>query len=137
MATGQTAAEPREGPGNNEVTDATAERHDRALAVVQRLLRDRRVRAYAVHTISLKLSGDGRPFPRGEHKRYVPELVAYSDAGRMVATVAVGPRTGCYLVSRNGIGLQPVRGPQQVVDLILSDCSGAGSWRCGRFSSSM
>ncbi|MFJ2031560.1 hypothetical protein [Streptosporangium sp. NPDC087985] len=105
------------------ISDATAEKHDGALAAVQRLLKVRGVRSYVVHTIALKLPGDGRPFLLGERKRYAPELVVRSDAGGVAATVTMGPRSGCYLVSiPNGPDLQAVRSghPEKVVNLVLA-----------------
>ncbi|WP_329428871.1 hypothetical protein OG339_06355 [Streptosporangium sp. NBC_01495] len=68
----------------------------------------------------------GRPIQLGEAKRYAPELVVHSDAGR-VATVTMGARSGCYLVSLPGSDLQTVREPQQVADLILTARPGGRS----------
>jgi hypothetical protein len=126
MATGPMATEPRAGGHENEeVTDATAAKHDKALAVVQRLLSVQGVRSCLVHTISLKLVGDGRPYPLGQRRRLAPELVVTGSQGRRDATVSVGPRSGCYLVSlRNGPGPETERDLQQVVDLILTVRSG-------------
>lgn len=111
-----------------ECSDTTAERHDRALAVVQRLLKVHGVRSYAIHTIALKLSGDdGRPIPLGKPKLYAPELVVHGNAGR-VATVTMGARSGCYLISLRGDpDPQTVREPQQVADLILTARPGGRS----------
>ncbi|MET8340271.1 hypothetical protein [Streptosporangium canum] len=56
-------------------------------------------------------------------RRYPPELTVTGSQGWCDATVTVGPRSGCYLVSlRNGSDLQKVRGeqPEKVVDLILA-----------------
>ncbi|WP_371780387.1 hypothetical protein [Streptosporangium subroseum] len=126
MTTGQAVTESHAGRyGDDEVSDATAEKHDKALAVVQRLLSVRGVRSCLVHTISLKLFGDGRPYPLGQRRRLAPELVVTGSQGRRGATVSVGPRSGCYLVSlRNGPGPETVRDPHQVVDLILTARSG-------------
>ncbi|WP_371783525.1 hypothetical protein [Streptosporangium subroseum] len=105
---------------DDEVSDATATRHDAALASVQRLLKARGVRSYVVHTIVLRLFGDGRPYALGQRRRHAPELAVHGNAGWMVATVTMGPRSGCYLISAgNNTDLQTVREPQQVVDLIL------------------
>jgi hypothetical protein len=123
MATGQTATGFRtKGHENDEVTDATAEKHDQALAAVQRLLKVQGVRSYAVHTIGLKLTDDaGRLIPLEKPKRHVPELVVHNNAGWVDATVTIGPRSGCYLVSlRGGPDLETVREPRQVADLILT-----------------
>ncbi|AWS47190.1 hypothetical protein [Streptosporangium sp. 'caverna'] len=107
----------------DSVTDATAEQHDKALAVVQRLLKARGVRAYAAHTIGLRLLGTGGLHPLGESRRYAPELIVHSGAGWVFATVTVGARSGCYLVSLwNGFDLRTVKRehPEKVADLILS-----------------
>lgn len=77
-----------------ECSDATAEKYDRALTAVQRLLKVRGARSYVVHTHCLKLFGDGRPFPLGTLKRYTPELVVHSDAGGVIAVVTMGPLAG-------------------------------------------
>ncbi|WP_371784664.1 hypothetical protein [Streptosporangium subroseum] len=121
MTSGQTATEPHtRGHEDEEVTDSMAEKHDKALAVVQRLLSVRGVRSYVVHTISLKIFGDGRPYPLGQRGRFAPELVVAGPPGWR-ATVIVGSRSGCYLVSiRNGPDLQTVREPQRVADLLLT-----------------
>lgn len=106
-----------------EISDATAEKYDGALAAVQRLLKIRGVRSYVVHTIVLRLFSDGRPFPLGQCERHAPELVVRSDAGWVASTVTVGPRSGCYLVSiPNGPDLQTVRSghPEKVANLILA-----------------
>ncbi|WP_433366886.1 hypothetical protein [Streptosporangium sp. CA-115845] len=111
------------------LVDAKAEQHDKALAIVQQLLKARGIRSYAVHTIGLKLTGDdGRPIPLEKPKRHVPELVVHNDVGWVDATVTIGPRSGCYLVSlRNGPGLETVREPRQVADLILTAQPGGRS----------
>jgi hypothetical protein len=111
----------------NSVTDATAEQHDKALAAVQRLLKARGVRAYAVHTVGLTLFGTDGLHLLGEHKRHAPELIVHNGAGRVVATVTMGPRSGCYLVSLwNGFDLRTVKRehPEKVADLILAIHSG-------------
>ncbi|WP_433245343.1 hypothetical protein ACQPYK_43270 [Streptosporangium sp. CA-135522] len=125
MATGQTTAEScTEGHEDHEVTDTTAEKHDRALAVVQRLLKASEIRTQVVHRISLKLFGDGRPSPQGKLRRHAPELIAYGDAGWTVATVAMGRRSGYYLISLPAVGVtsQIVNAdqPHAVVDLVLA-----------------
>ncbi|WP_371782755.1 hypothetical protein [Streptosporangium subroseum] len=124
MTSGQTVTESRAGGHEEEqVSDATAEKHDQALAVVQRLLSVRGVRSCVVHTIALRLFGDGRPFPRGSLGRYAPELVVRSGAGWVVATVSVGSRSGCFLVSmRDGRDIEtaPAGDPEKVANLILS-----------------
>ncbi|WP_326645276.1 hypothetical protein OG884_12670 [Streptosporangium sp. NBC_01755] len=104
------------------MTDATAEKHDAALAVVQRLLKVQGVHSYAVHTIALKPAENGKPWPLSQRTRYAPELVVHGEAGWLTASVSIGTRSGCYLVSlRNGPGLQTVRReqPEKVVNLVL------------------
>ncbi|MDP9866354.1 MULTISPECIES: hypothetical protein [Streptosporangium] len=111
------------------VDEVTAEEQDKALAVVQRLLRERGIRARCHHKITLGLISDGEaPWPdrasmQSWLKRYSPELVVTGSQGWCDATVSVGPRSGCYLVAlRDESGLQKVRGehPEKVVDLILA-----------------
>ncbi|MFI6450311.1 hypothetical protein ACIBF6_02055 [Streptosporangium amethystogenes] len=96
---------------------------------MQQLLKAHGVRSYAVHTISLKLSGEeGRPIPLGKRKLYAPELVVRGGAGSVTATVTMAARSGCYLVSlRGGPDLQTVREPHQVADLILTARPGGRS----------
>ncbi|MEV4753269.1 hypothetical protein ACFPKZ_13385 [Streptosporangium amethystogenes subsp. fukuiense] len=112
-----------------ECSDATAEKHAGALGAVQQLLKVEGVHSYAVHTIGLKLSGEeGRPILLGKPKLYAPELVVCGGAGSVTATVTMGARSGCYLVSlRDGPDLQTVREPQQVANLILTARPGSGS----------
>ncbi|MEV6868270.1 hypothetical protein AB0M44_45730 [Streptosporangium subroseum] len=125
MTLGQTAIEPHtRGHEDEEVSDATAEKHDKALACVQRLLSVRGVRSYVLHTVTLKLFGDGRPYPLEQRRRLAPELTVIGSQGWCDATVSVGPRSGCYLVSLDGRGLETLREPQRVVDLILASRSG-------------
>ncbi|GAA4235325.1 hypothetical protein FHR32_006740 [Streptosporangium album] len=111
------------------VDEATAEIQDKALAVVQRLLKDRGIHARCHHTISLGLFASreaawpDKPPLRSWMDRYPPELAVAGPQGWRDATVTVGPRSGHYLVSlRNGPDLQKVRSdrPEKVVDLILS-----------------
>ncbi|MEU3168734.1 hypothetical protein [Streptosporangium sp. NPDC006930] len=111
------------------VDEATVESHDKALAVVQRLLTERGIRAHRHHTISLGLFADSeaawpdQPPLRSWMERYPPELTVKGPQGWCVATVTVGARSGSYLVSlRDGAGLQAVRSehPEQVVALIVA-----------------
>lgn len=112
------------------VDDATAENQDKALAVVQRLLKAKGVRARRHHTISLGLFAsrvDAMAWPDGPVlrswlKRYPPELTVTGPQGWCEARVTVGARSGCYLVClRNGPELRKVGGkqPEKVVDLIM------------------
>jgi hypothetical protein len=118
------------------VDKATAEGHDRALAVVQLLLIERGIRARRHQTICLSLYGNrldalicpDRPHPRSRLDRYPPELAVIGPEGRRTAVVTVGPRSGCYLVSlRGGSDLPAVRRahPERVVELILAAGSDA------------
>ncbi|MEU8377611.1 hypothetical protein [Streptosporangium sp. NPDC048865] len=113
------------------VDEATAARHDRALAVVQRLLIERGIRAHRHHTINLgffaaRPGAPGRPARPGLHPRtdrHPPALTVMAQ-GRRAATVTIGPRSGCYLVSvRSGPNLHAVRReqPHRVVELIVTD----------------
>ncbi|MEV6861838.1 hypothetical protein AB0M44_12650 [Streptosporangium subroseum] len=130
MTTGQTVTEPRTGGHrDDEITDATAEKYGRVLAKVQRLLKVRGVRSFIVHTHSLKLFGDGRPLPQGSLGRHAPELVVRSRAGWVVATVTVGSRSGCYLVSmRDSKDTEtvPSESPEKVAGLFLPAQFGGG-----------
>ncbi|MBG0824917.1 hypothetical protein HS048_29905 [Planomonospora sp. ID91781] len=82
-----------------EVSDLVAETYGKALAVLQRLLKPHGFRAVRVHTIGMRLRGDGMPWPKASVTHHAPDLTVYGDAGRVVATVTVGLRAGCYLVS--------------------------------------
>ncbi|MEV6859909.1 hypothetical protein AB0M44_02705 [Streptosporangium subroseum] len=90
---------------------------------MQRTLSVRGVRSYVVHTITLKLFGDGRPAPLGQRSRVAPELNVRSRAGMVVATVSVGSRSGSFLVSMRDsrdIETVPATNPEKVAKLILS-----------------
>jgi hypothetical protein len=106
------------------ISDVVAERHDFALGRVLPLLRTSGISAHIVHTLRLQLFGDGRPLPRGDLRRYAPELVAYSEAGWRIATVTVGPRSRCYLVSlpTAGVTSQMVDAdrPTVVAEMVLA-----------------
>ncbi|WP_440100002.1 hypothetical protein [Streptosporangium sp. H16] len=117
----ETSAEERTHP---EVSAFVAETHDKALAVVQQLLKVKDVHTHAVHAIALKSDEDDKPWPPTQRTRRAPELVAHSRQGWEVATVTVGPRSGCYVVSLPAVGvtaqLVNANQPQAVVDLILA-----------------
>lgn len=113
------------------VDEATAENQDRALAVVQRLLQERGIRARCHHTIGLGLYAnrmDGvvwpdRPALRSWLERYPPELIVTDPRGREEATVTIGPRSGCYLVCLRDDPEPRTVGeerPEGVVELILA-----------------
>ncbi|MER5644102.1 recombinase family protein [Streptosporangium sp. NPDC002524] len=120
----QSSLPPSRPPAEAAISDATAEGHDKALAVVQRLLKTKEIHAYTVHTIALKLGQDGTPWPLGQRTRRPPELVAHSREGWEVATVTVGLRSGFFVVSLPSVGVtaQLVNAdqPHAVVDLILA-----------------
>ncbi|MDP9843228.1 hypothetical protein [Streptosporangium lutulentum] len=104
------------------------EEFNRALANVQRLLKDAGIHSYSVRTVGLKLLGSGGPYPIGHIRWHVPELFVRSDAGWLIATVTMGTRSGCYLVSvPGGTGLQTAREPEQVAHLILTPPPGGTS----------
>ncbi|MGW4426261.1 hypothetical protein [Streptosporangium sp. NPDC004631] len=87
--------------------ETTVDRQSKALIVVQRLLQKRGIRVRLDHTISLGLFA-GRPdttqWPdkppvRSWLIRRPPELVVIDSVGRRQATVIMGPRTECYVIS--------------------------------------
>ncbi|WP_433246244.1 hypothetical protein ACQPYK_44880 [Streptosporangium sp. CA-135522] len=112
------------------IDEATAERHDRALAVVQRLLAERGIHAQCHHTISLGLFASRTDEITWPHRplrcwldRYPPELAVIGPQGGHDVTVTIGPRSGSYLVSRRSdLDPQVVRSehPEKVVALILA-----------------
>jgi hypothetical protein len=113
-----------------ECSDKTADKHDRALAVVQRVLKARGVRSYVIHLHSLSLFGDGRPFPLGKRRRYTPELVIHGDTGWVIAAVTMGSRSGCYMVSMprgSGVETVPSERPERVANLVLAALPGGRS----------
>ncbi|GAT69113.1 hypothetical protein PS9374_04783 [Planomonospora sphaerica] len=112
------------------VDETTAERQDRALAVVQRLLRERGIRARCQHTISLGLFADraaGHSWPDRPMRRYwvdhfPPELAVLGPQGECDATVTVDSCSGYLVWLRTASGLQPFRNddPHLVVNLITA-----------------
>ncbi|MFC4590380.1 hypothetical protein [Sphaerisporangium corydalis] len=123
MATGQTATDLRpDWVEDDGISESTAEKHNEALDLVQRLLAARGVRSFAVRTIRLKLSSE-RPSRRLQ-TRLGPELVVPGGDGQPVAMVNVGARSGCYLVTLRGDrpGMHTVnqQSPQRAADLILA-----------------
>ncbi|GAA3421296.1 hypothetical protein [Streptosporangium vulgare] len=109
------------------VDEITVQTHDEALAVVQRLLAERGIRAHRHHTISLGLftvpetTWPDRPPLRSWMNRYPPELAVIGSRGRD-ATVTIGACSGCYLVAVRGSDTETVRcdEPERVLDLILA-----------------
>ncbi|MER5643225.1 hypothetical protein [Streptosporangium sp. NPDC002524] len=86
-----------------------------------RLVRAQGVRTSIVHRVGLRLYGHRPdPFPRDD--RF--ELVVRGRDGGEVATVTVGDRSGCFMVTLPTVaaGCRPVSAgrPQAVVDLILA-----------------
>jgi hypothetical protein len=85
------------------VDEAAVEIHDKALAVVQRLLTERGIRAHRHHTISLGLFANraaawpDQPPLRSWMERHPPELTVKGPQGWCEATVTMGPRSGSYL----------------------------------------
>ncbi|MFC4012599.1 hypothetical protein ACFOY2_35580 [Nonomuraea purpurea] len=43
-------------------------------------------------------------YSNGETLWHPPELIVYADAGRRIATVTIGPRSGSYAVELAGVG---------------------------------
>jgi hypothetical protein len=109
--TPQPAAEDR------AVTEAAVERQDRALAVVQRLLKEQGIRSRRDHRISLGLFANrvdlvwpDRTVPRSWTRRYPPELVVIDPQGQCTATVTIEQRSGCHLLAlHDGFDSEPVR----------------------------
>ncbi|MFI6886499.1 hypothetical protein [Streptosporangium canum] len=112
------------------VDEATAEDQDKALAVVQRLLKERGIRSRCHHTISLgmfashtdEVTWPNRPF-RSWLDRHPPELAVIGPQGGHDVTVTIGSRSGSYLVSLPSTpDPQIVRSehPEKVVALILA-----------------
>ncbi|GHE38589.1 hypothetical protein GCM10017673_46200 [Streptosporangium violaceochromogenes] len=111
------------------VGEKVVESQDKALAVVQRLLREQGIRSRCHHVISLGLSAAregeagavGASGPSFWLERFPPELVVTGPQGWREATVTVGERSGVYLLAlRDGPGLQKVRQgePEKVAGLI-------------------
>ncbi|MBB2913163.1 hypothetical protein FHS43_004461 [Streptosporangium becharense] len=104
--------------------------HDGALAVVQRLLNERGIRAWLQHTLKLELRADREadyawpdaPPLRIHLERYAPELVVTGAAGAREATIVVGPDAAFYLVLLRCGSLHTVESqhPEQVADLITA-----------------
>lgn len=117
------------------VTEAAAERQDRALAVVQRLLKERGIPSRRDHRISLGLFANrvdlvwpDRTVPRSWARRYPPELVVTDSQGRLTATVTIERRSGRYLLAlHGGLDSEPVRTHEagKVVVLITQAASQA------------
>ncbi|GAA4209140.1 hypothetical protein GCM10022252_75210 [Streptosporangium oxazolinicum] len=103
-----------------------AQEPSRALAAVRQLLEERGFRSYPVQTITLKLSDNGRPITYGLPDMHEPELVVRGD-GAVTATVSMGERSGCYLVSLRGGPVHTAREAQEAADLILAARPGGGS----------
>lgn len=109
------------------VDETTVQIQDEALAVVQRLLTERGIRAHRHHTISLGLftipetAWPDRSPLRSWMNRYPPELAVIGSQGRD-ATVTIGACSSCYLVSVRGNATETVRcdEPERVLDLVLA-----------------
>ncbi|GAA4198830.1 hypothetical protein GCM10022252_49860 [Streptosporangium oxazolinicum] len=91
------------------------------LSNLARLVRAQGIRTSIIHCVGLRLYGDRPdPFPRSD--RF--ELVAHSRGGWEIATVTMGDRSGCFMVSLPtvAVGCQQVNAdqPHAVVDLILA-----------------
>lgn len=113
----QSTPYPRPAQEDKTVTETTAEKQDRALAAVQRLLKQVGIRSRRDHKISLGLfthrvnpawpdSADLRSWTR----RYPPELVVTDSQGKLTATVTIERRSGAYLLVLHGThDREPVR----------------------------
>lgn len=114
------------------VDEATVELHDKALAVVQRLLIERGIRAHRHHTISLGLFANSaaawpdQPPLRSWMERHPPELAVIGPQGGCSVTVTMGPLPGSYLVTRHSNPnpqIIRIERPEKVVDLIAESMS--------------
>ncbi|MEV6983844.1 hypothetical protein AB0M95_21655 [Sphaerisporangium sp. NPDC051017] len=100
------------------VTEAAVEKQDRALAVVQRLLKERGIGSRRDHRISLGLfahriddaAWPDRTIPWSWTRQYPPELVVTDAKGQHTATVTIERRSGRYLLVLHGShDSEPVR----------------------------
>lgn len=114
------------------IDEKTAETQDKALAVLQQLLKERGVRSRCHQVISLGLfanrqdatSWPDKPPVRSWLSRCPPELVVIDPAGRGDVTVTMGARAECYSVCpHNAPAPQAVsrKQPEKAVELILAN----------------
>lgn len=111
--------------------ETTTESQDKALAVVQRLLKTRGVRAQYHQTISMALFANRPDVLYRPHKPplqqwltwHPPELVVRDASGRRAVTVTMGAHADCYMIC---LHMPPTsqtvsrQRAEKVVELILS-----------------
>ncbi|MEZ7127032.1 hypothetical protein ACBR40_17015 [Nonomuraea sp. AD125B] len=79
------------------VTEAEADRQRAALdGVLKHLAKTVDLHAELITRIAIDC--ERQPESSAEKRRYPPALLVYADAGRRVATVSIGERSGSYLV---------------------------------------
>ncbi|MED7922722.1 hypothetical protein SMD20_00640 [Nonomuraea sp. LP-02] len=79
------------------VTKAEADRQRAALDRVLEPMTET-VGVHAELITRIALDCERRPEPSAEKRRHPPTLLVYADAGRRVATVTIGERSGSYLI---------------------------------------
>ncbi|MGA4993535.1 hypothetical protein [Nonomuraea bangladeshensis] len=119
------------------VTEAEADRQRAALdGVLKHLAKTVGVHAELITRIAIDC--ERQPEPSAEKRRYPPALLVYADAGRRVATVTIGERSGNYLVElarmaapvadipRDWIAVVPAHLPDQAALVIAqhAGCTG-------------
>ncbi|GAA4210505.1 hypothetical protein GCM10022252_78430 [Streptosporangium oxazolinicum] len=102
MATGQTATEARAGgQGDNQAASCAGQEPPEGLSDLARLVSARGVQTSIIHYVGLRLRSH-RPLPFPREDRF--ELIAHSRDGWEVASVTVGERSGCFVVSLPSVG---------------------------------
>lgn len=100
-----------------------AEKSAERLRVIQRRLAESGIRTLLVRKVRLSLRAPrpvlpGWPGP-GLPEYQAPELVVFGPEGKQIASVGVGARSGCYVISGGaGIGLRTADGPDRVAELL-------------------
>ncbi|WP_329084107.1 hypothetical protein [Streptosporangium sp. NBC_01469] len=122
MASGQTVTEAHAGGHEGDETASPAGQEiPEGLSDLARLVSAQGVRTSIIHYVGLHLHSH-RPLPFPREDRF--ELIAHSRGGWEVASVTVGDRSGCFVVSLSSVGVtaQMVNAdqPHAVVDLILA-----------------
>ncbi|GAA4183859.1 hypothetical protein GCM10022252_11840 [Streptosporangium oxazolinicum] len=122
MAFGQTATEAHAGgQGDDETASPAGQEPPEGLSDLARLVSAQGVQTSIIHYVGLRLRSH-RPLPFPREDRF--ELIAHSRDGWEVASVTVGERSGCFVVSLPSVGVttQMVNAdqPHAVVDLILA-----------------
>lgn len=96
------------------------------LRTVEQVLAAHGVRTLLVQRVSLKLRGPSPALPdsvgSGLREYHAPELAVFGAEGKQVATVTVGTRSGSYVVSAKGGGMETADRPDQVMSLLADIC---------------